>query len=99
MSTDLTLTTGRSPGGAVVLAATGEIDMSNAARFANALTEAFAGGTPLVVDLTAVEYIDSAGLAALFPHVEHLRLLATSLLTPVLTVAGLDDLITVREAE
>lgn len=96
MTTALTLTTDRRPDGAVVLAAIGEIDMSNAGEFAAALTET--GGDPLVVDLTAVEYIDSAGLAALFPHVERLRLRATPLLAPVLTVAGLDDLTTVEES-
>ena len=98
MSTALSLTTGNGPDGAVVLEATGEIDMSNAAAFSAALTDARQGvAGPLVVDLTRVEYIDSAGLAALFPHVEHLRLVATPLLAPVLTVAGLDDLTTVHE--
>ena len=99
MSTALSLTTGDGPDGAVVVAATGEIDMSNAATFAAALTDARQGTAdgPLVVDLTRVEYIDSAGLAALFPHVDHLRLVAGPLLAPLLTVAGLDDLTTVRE--
>ncbi|GAA2535510.1 STAS domain-containing protein [Winogradskya humida] len=97
MSTDLTFTTGRHPDGAVVLAARGEIDMSNAAAFAAALNEAYEqdrNGT-MVVDLTAVEYLDSAGLSALFPHVDHVRLIVTPLLAPVLTVVGLSDLTTV----
>jgi anti-sigma B factor antagonist len=97
MSTALTLTTGRGPDGAVVLTATGEIDMSNAPAFAAALASAAPAGGALVVDLTGVEYLDSAGLAALFPYVEQVRLLATPLLAPVLTIAGLDDLTTVRE--
>ena len=93
MSTPLTLTPGRTPDGAVVLTAAGEIDMSNSASFAAALTdtERDAGGT-FTVDLTAVEYIDSAGLAALFPHVDHVRLVSNPLLAPVLTIAGLDDI-------
>ncbi|WP_305787265.1 STAS domain-containing protein [Symbioplanes lichenis] len=93
MSTALTLTTGPAR-----LTAAGEIDMSNAAAFAAALAEARGTqpGEPLTVDLTDVEYIDSAGLAALFPHADHLRLVATPLLAPVLTVAGLDDLTTIR---
>jgi anti-sigma B factor antagonist len=97
MSTPLTCSTGRRPDGAVVLTATGEIDMSNAATFATALTSAGdeSPGNPFVVDLTRVEYIDSAGLAALFPHAERLRLLSNTLLMPVLTVAGLDDITTV----
>lgn len=99
MNTALTLATDRAPDGTVVLAATGEIDMSNARAFTAALTETHkaAADAAFVVDLTAVDYIDSAGLAALFPHVEHLRLVAGPLLAPVLTIAGLADLTTVRE--
>ncbi|GAA0578079.1 STAS domain-containing protein [Paractinoplanes ferrugineus] len=95
MSTPLTFTTG----GTDVLAAAGEIDMSNAATFAAALREArqTAGTAVLTVDLTGVDYIDSAGLAALFPHVEHVRVVANPLLAPVLTIAGLDELTTIRE--
>jgi hypothetical protein len=44
-----------------------------------------------------VEYIDSAGLAAVFPHVDTVHLIATPLLAPVLTIAGLDDVTTIRE--
>jgi anti-sigma B factor antagonist len=99
MTTALSLTTGRRPDGAVVLAAAGEIDMSNAATFAGALTGARqeAADAPLVVDLTRVEYIDSAGLAAMFPHVDHLHLVVPPLLAPVLTIAGLDDITTVEK--
>jgi anti-anti-sigma factor len=99
MSTALTCTTDHRPDGAVVLTAVGEIDMSNAGAFSAALTAAredLADG-PLVVDLTGVEYLDSAGLAALFPHVDHVRLIAGSLLAPVLTIAGLDDLTTITD--
>ena len=99
MSTALTFATGREPDGAVVLRATGEIDMSNAEAFATALAgvrQEAAG--PFVLDLTAVEYIDSAGLAALFPHVEQVHLVATPLLGPVLTIAGLADVTTIQDA-
>ncbi|MCU7727962.1 STAS domain-containing protein [Actinoplanes sp. KI2] len=95
MSTALTLTTGTRPDGTVVLAAVGEIDMSNAENFSAAL--AGTGDGALVVDLTGVEYIDSAGLAAIFPYLERVHLVATPLLAPVLTIAGLDDLTTVEE--
>ena len=98
MSTALTFATGRREDGAVVLAATGEIDMSNAAVLTSALTDARQSADGLLVlDLTGVEYIDSAGLAAVFTHVDHLRLLATPLLAPVLTVAGLDDITTIQD--
>jgi anti-sigma B factor antagonist len=97
MSTDLTFTSGTGPDGSPVLSAAGEIDMSNAETFSATLAVArqSAGDEPLTVDLTKVEYIDSAGLAVLLPHADHLRLVATTLLAPVLRVAGLDDLTTV----
>ncbi|RZU53878.1 anti-anti-sigma factor [Krasilnikovia cinnamomea] len=99
MSAALTLATGRRSDGAFVLTATGEIDMSNADAFATALAGAHrdADGAPFVVDLTGVAYLDSAGLAALLPHVEHVHLLATPLIGPVLTIAGLAELTTIHD--
>ena len=98
MTTQLRLTTGPRPDGVLILTAVGEVDMSNASTFAAALAEALgSGGTgQLVVDLTRVEYIDSAGLAALFEHVERIQLVAGPLLAPLLTIAGLADLTTVE---
>jgi anti-sigma B factor antagonist len=100
MTTALTLTTGRRPDGAAVLTAAGEIDMSNSDAFADALGAAVgeAGEDRLVVDLTAVHYLDSAGLAALFQHADRLDLLVNPLLTPLLTISGLTDLTSVRSA-
>ncbi|MFK4247388.1 STAS domain-containing protein [Micromonospora chokoriensis] len=99
MSTTLTLTTDHQPDGALILTAIGEVDMSNAADFGAALTRAAeAAPGPLTVDLTALEYLDSAGLAVLFPHVERIHLIASPLLAPVLTIAGLADLMTVTPA-
>lgn len=97
MATALTLTTGSGPNGASVLAATGEIDMSNAETFASALTSAVdaAGGGRLVVDLTAVQYLDSAGLAALFAQADHIEVRTGSLLAPLLEISGLSELTTV----
>ncbi|GAB4102889.1 STAS domain-containing protein [Micromonospora taraxaci] len=99
MSTTLTLTTDQRPDGALVLTAIGEVDMSNAADFGDALTRAVdAAPGPLTVDLTALEYLDSAGLAVLFPHVERIHLIASPILAPVLIIAGLADLMTVTPA-
>ncbi|MEU6389069.1 STAS domain-containing protein [Streptomyces sp. NPDC046939] len=91
MTTPLTLTIGRRPDGAAVLTAVGEIDMSNAAELAAAL-EGTSGA--LVLDLTGVEYLDSAGLSVLFPHAERIHLIANPLLAPVLAISGLTDLTT-----
>ncbi|MFD4576471.1 STAS domain-containing protein [Streptomyces sp. NPDC058417] len=93
MTTELTVTTGPAPGGGTLLAVAGEIDMSNSGAFAAAL-DAPAGR--LVVDLTAVEYLDSAGLSVLFARAERVALVAGPLLRPVLTVSGLASLTTVR---
>lgn len=94
MTTQLELTTECSDG-ATVLTATGEIDMSNADTFTAALAHAITPGRQLTVDLSAVGYLDSAGLTALFVHAEHIHLVVQPMLVPVLTVSGLLDLTTV----
>ncbi|KOU68353.1 STAS domain-containing protein [Streptomyces sp. NPDC060334] len=93
MTTPLTLTPGRRPDGTALLTAVGEIDMSNTRELAAALA-----GTdgPLVLDLTGVEYLDSAGLSVLFPHADRIELIAGPLLEPVLTISGLTELTTVH---
>ncbi|MDI5964977.1 STAS domain-containing protein [Streptomyces sp. SL13] len=89
MTTPLTLTSGRRPDGTALLTAVGEIDMSNTKELAAALAD-----TPglLVLDLTGVEYLDSAGLSVLFPHAERIELISNPLLDPVLSVSGLSGL-------
>lgn len=57
------------------------------------------GGGRLVVDLTAVEYLDSAGLSVLFNHAARIGLVATPLLRSVLTLSGLTELTTVDIVE
>ena len=49
----------------VALTVTGEIDLSNAESLYKALTQALAPGSPVIVDLTGVGFIDSRGLGAL----------------------------------
>ena len=95
MTTPLELSTRRDANGATVLTAVGEIDMSNAAGFRDALAAAGAGGAAFTVDLTGVEYLDSAGLTALLPYASSVKIIATALLAPVLSVTGLDPVTTV----
>jgi anti-sigma B factor antagonist len=53
-------------GQTAVVAAAGEIDLTNAECLRDALLSAFnAGATAVVVDLTAVTFLDSAGVTAL----------------------------------
>ncbi|MCS0636876.1 STAS domain-containing protein [Streptomyces sp. LP05-1] len=93
MTTPLTLTPGRRSDGTALLTAAGEIDMSNTDALAAALDST---SGPVVVDLTAVDYLDSAGLTVLFAHAHRIQLIATPLLDPVLTVSGLASLTTVH---
>ena len=70
MPTSLTLDTARSDDGRLVLIAAGEIDLSNIDTFNQALTTASrrdcsSSGETLTVDLSAVEYLDSAAINAL----------------------------------
>lgn len=93
MTTPLTLTSGRRADGTALLTVAGEIDMSNVEELATAIdtTEG-----PLVLDLTAVEYLDSAGLSVLFRYTDRIELVVTPLLAPVLEITGLADLTTVH---
>ncbi|MBK3636186.1 STAS domain-containing protein [Streptomyces asoensis] len=93
MPTQLTLTHGRTSAGGSLLTVAGEIDMSNSTALADAIDDVRG---PLVVDLTGVEYLDSAGLNVLFAHAERLEIVATPLLQPVLAVSGLARLVEVR---
>lgn len=86
MATPLTITATPAQHGPVTLTIAGEIDMSNAAVLAAAI-EAQHG--PLIVELTDVHYLDSAGLSVLFAHAERLEVVVPALLAPVVAIAGL----------
>lgn len=98
MATPLELSTRPGPDGTPVVTAIGEIDMSNADRFRTALRQAAADRGRLVVDLTGVQYLDSAGVHALFAYTPGLELIASPLLAPVLAISGLSDVTSVRES-
>jgi anti-sigma B factor antagonist len=97
MTTRLKLSTQREADGTPVVIAVGEIDMSNAGSFRDALSQAATDGDRFVVDLTAVRYLDSAGLNALFTHLSRIQLIASPLLAPVLNISGLAEVTSVRE--
>jgi anti-sigma B factor antagonist len=96
--TPLDLSAGQGDNGSAIVTAAGEIDMSNAASLRDALSSATAGGTSVIVDLTRVGYLDSAGLTALLPYARRIRIIATPLLAPVLAISGLDSITTVVSA-
>ncbi|ORB73046.1 STAS domain-containing protein [Mycobacterium scrofulaceum] len=101
MPTLLTLDTARRDDGELMLVAAGEIDLSNIDHFVQALTSASGqagGGGPLTVDLSGVEYLDSAAINALFTHANHIHLIAHPILMPILTISGLTELVAVDPA-
>jgi anti-anti-sigma factor len=98
MVTPLSLDTARREDGTVALVAAGEIDLSNVAIFADALSRAIiqtAVEKPVTVDLSGVEYLDSGALNVLFDKAQDVRVIANPILIPVLKVSGLADLTTV----
>ena len=96
MATALEFSRSQDPNGTTIVAARGEIDMSNAGSLRDALRQAAPNGNILIVDLTAVEYLDSAGLTALLDHLPRLRLVANPLIEPILTMSGLGTITTIR---
>lgn len=98
MSTPLTLHSEHDAEGKLVVRAIGEVDASNVTDLAKALQDALDNGTPLTVDLSGVDYLDSAGINALVPHAESLHIIANPILMRVLRVSGLDDLTTISQA-
>ena len=78
----------------------GEVDLGRKAQLAAALAAAVEPrDRGLVLDLSAVEYLDSAGVHVLFAFTPGLALIASPLLAPVLAISGLSDVTSVRDAE
>jgi anti-sigma B factor antagonist len=99
VTTPLELSVRLDADGTAVLRAAGEIDMSNADAFGRALREAGAAGpADFVLDLSEVDYLDSAGLTALLRHASRIKITASALLAPVLAVSGLAKVTTVVPA-
>jgi anti-anti-sigma factor len=100
MNTPLDLSTHQRADGTWVLTVAGEIDMSNAGVFSERLAQARAsagqGQRALLVDLHAVEYLDTAGLTSLFASAPGIEVIASPLIAPVLAISGLADLVTVH---
>jgi anti-anti-sigma factor len=102
MPTLLTLETSRRDDGKAVLIAAGEIDLSNIDIFTQALTTAIAeaagSGGMLTVDLSAVEYLDSAAINALFIHAEHIQLIVRPMMMRIFEITGLTELTAIEPA-
>ncbi|HEY6500691.1 MAG TPA: STAS domain-containing protein [Streptosporangiaceae bacterium] len=84
----------------VTLTVKGEIDMSTAGEFRRALDDSKAPGR-LVLDLTGVEYLDSAGVKVLYDHLgQHPEVVVSSgtVILRILAITGLLDQLTIRES-
>ena len=83
----------------VTLTVKGEIDMASAGSFRQALDDSTGPGR-LVLDLTGVEYLDSAGVKVLYDHLgQYPEVLVSSgtVILRVLAITGLRDQLTIRE--
>jgi anti-anti-sigma factor len=102
MTTPLTLNSDRGVDGTPRVIAAGEIDISNIHVFNEALTTASEGSRrPITVDMSAVKYLDSAGINALFKHadeIDRLHLIVHPFLMRVLTISGLVQIANVQPA-
>lgn len=103
MPTPLTVNTDRGSDGAPRLIAAGEIDLSNVDAFTEALDAAIRESAEddrgVTVDLSAVDYLDSAAITVLSTHADEvgtMRVIAHRYLIPVLTISGLTELAEVR---
>lgn len=89
-----------SPGGAVTVTAIGEIDLATAGTFRDTLTHATAGHKHLTIDLTAVDYLDSAGIRVLYEfaasHTPDILVQPHRSVAVALEISGLVDILTIR---
>jgi anti-sigma B factor antagonist len=87
---------------APVVTVDGEIDLATAGQFDQALQAAAGNALRVTVDLTGVTYLDSAAIRVLFEHAARVRLVlvrpADGIVTPLVTLCGLDRVVTVRDA-
>jgi anti-sigma B factor antagonist len=77
----------------------GEVDLATAPRLRTALAEASSDGAGLQVDLRAVRYLDSAGMAALFEFAGdgmQVTVERDSIVARVLEIGGLAEAAAVR---
>lgn len=85
----------------------GEIDASSSIHLDNALQSAMKGSNKILVDLTRLEYISSAGLGVFISYIEDLKKTATQMVLfgmqekvmQVFEILGLSNLITIGATE
>ncbi len=102
MGAAMTITTRHDDNGGVELAAVGELDLSTIDEFTAALQAAADDAGPgrmMTLDLSGVEYLDSAAINALFAQAGRISVVVVHpLLMRGLTISGLDKVVEVRAA-
>ncbi|MCM6774169.1 STAS domain-containing protein [Nocardia sp. CDC159] len=88
----------RNEGTVTVITVSGEIDIASVPHLQSALEESRQDGSPLVVDMTNVGFMGSAGLSALMVASEaakpqRLRVVASDAVRRPIEVTGLDKLL------
>ncbi len=100
-------TTPMSDGNGTVVAVTGELDVSTAPQLEGELQQLIDGGAAnLVVDLSAIDFLDSTGLGVMVKALKWareagggLRVVATEeRITKVFTITGLDEVMQLSES-
>jgi anti-anti-sigma factor len=89
-----------SAGGAVTVTAVGEIDLATVGQFRDTLAHAGADRDRLIIDITAVDYLDSAGIRVLYEfttsHALEVLVQPGGVAIVTLEVSGLADVVTIR---
>ncbi len=93
--------------GVFLIKVNGEIDASSSIHLDNALQKAMEASDRILVDLSNLEYISSAGLGVFISYIEELKKQATKMVLfgmqekvkQVFEILGLSNLITISETE
>jgi anti-anti-sigma factor len=101
MATSLRVQTARRDDGTLLLIAAGELDLSNVETFSEAIASALRAESAtdgrVVIDLSEVEYLDSAAVNVLYDYADQIgSLIANPLVMPVLKISGLTGVVTVE---
>jgi anti-anti-sigma factor len=94
----------RAENGTAIVTVQGEVDMASAPQLQAALEDAQRGGDPLVVDMSEVGFLGSAGLSVLLVISESaepaagLRVVVSDAVRRPVELTGLDKLLSVHES-
>ena len=93
----------RTADGTTVVTVHGEVDMASAPQLQSALEEAQCGGKPLVVDMSGVGFLGSAGLSVLLvvteaAPAEGVRVVASEAVRRPIELTGLDKMLAVYDS-